>query len=93
MGSGGGGGGLEDFLKKKNPGPNFVQKKYLGQGKFYCTYMFCIIYNISRPGNIVPALPISIKWSLPNTGTALNDSSAKGGRVGKWAPAHWGHEK
>ena len=91
MGSGGGGAGR--LFEEKKSRTEFCPKKYLGQGKFYCTYMFCIIYNISRPGNIVPALPISIKWPLPNTGTALNDSSAKGGRVGKWAPAHWGHEK
>ena len=38
----GGGGGLEDFLQK-NPGPNFVRKKYLEQEKFYC--MYYIIYK------------------------------------------------
>ena len=33
------GAALEDFFffRKKNPGPNFARKKYLGQGKFYCT--------------------------------------------------------
>ena len=37
------GGGLEDFLRKKNPGLNFSRKKYLGHGELYCTY--CIIYK------------------------------------------------
>ena len=39
---GGGGGWLEDFLKKKSR-TELCRKKYLGQGKFHCTY--CIIYK------------------------------------------------
>ena len=40
-------GGLEDFLKKKNPGPNFAPQKYLGQGKFY---LHIVLYTNKKTG-------------------------------------------
>ena len=52
----------------------------------------CIVLYTNKKSRKI-SRPENIKWSLPNTGIALIDSSVKGGRAGKWAPAHWGHEK
>ena len=45
FGDGGGGVGAWKIFGEKKSKTEFCPKKCLRQGKFYCTYMYCIIYK------------------------------------------------